>query len=224
MIVQNRHHPLSHQNQEVEVRREKGASEAEGSLGSPTDSRAKTSWKVLAPNYLVTNGIFPNVNSSSPNGDVNSAHWKVEEQPNKRPKKGGDKSEVASVKSVRQLGCVSQDAEPPESVTISRKGTHVSGPIQRVRFTRAALRQANIRDNRGPSLGKNKSTVLSSAVPPPWNLRTDSSRHLERGMSQRAVLTMSCQRQVTKRRRVWIRKMCDAWSLQQWALFPKSHK
>ena len=45
MIVQNRHqkplHPLSHQHQEVEVRREKGASEAEASLGSPTDSLQK---------------------------------------------------------------------------------------------------------------------------------------------------------------------------------------
>ena len=28
------------------------------------------------------------------------------------------------------------------------------GPVRRVRFTRAALRQANIRENRGPSLGK----------------------------------------------------------------------
>ena len=46
-IVQNRHQkPLrlvSHQHQEVEVRREKGASDAEASLGSPTDSSAKTS-------------------------------------------------------------------------------------------------------------------------------------------------------------------------------------
>ena len=44
-IVQNRHqkpfHPLSHQNQEVEVRREKGTSEAEASLGSSIDSRAE---------------------------------------------------------------------------------------------------------------------------------------------------------------------------------------
>ena len=47
MSVQNRHqkrfHPLSHQHQEVEVRREKGASEAEASLGRPIDSRAETS-------------------------------------------------------------------------------------------------------------------------------------------------------------------------------------
>ena len=34
---------LSHQHQEAEVRRVKGASEAEASLGIPTDSRAKTS-------------------------------------------------------------------------------------------------------------------------------------------------------------------------------------
>ena len=65
-------------------------------------------------------------------------HWKVEEQPNKRPKKGGDKSAVAFVKSVQQLSCVSQNAEPPESAAISRKGTKVLRPIRQVRFTRAA--------------------------------------------------------------------------------------
>ena len=79
-------------------------------------------------------------------------HWKVEEQPNKRPKKGGDKSAVAIVKDVRQMGCVSQDVEPPESSAISRKGTTILGPIRRVRFTRTGLRQANIRENKGPSL------------------------------------------------------------------------
>ena len=73
--------------------------------------------------------------------------------------KGGDKSAVAIVKDVRQLGCVSQDVEPPESSAILRKGTKVSGPIRRVRFTRAALRQANIRENKGPSLGKMKVKV-----------------------------------------------------------------
>ena len=47
MNVQNRHqkplHPLGHQHHEVEVRREKGALEAEASLGSPPDSRVNTS-------------------------------------------------------------------------------------------------------------------------------------------------------------------------------------
>ena len=45
MIVQNRHqkplYPLSHQHQEVEVRREKGASVAGVHLGSSLDSSAK---------------------------------------------------------------------------------------------------------------------------------------------------------------------------------------
>ena len=44
MSVQNRHRkPLNHQHKEVQVRREKGASEAGVRLGRPIDSRAKTS-------------------------------------------------------------------------------------------------------------------------------------------------------------------------------------
>ena len=50
-------------------------------------------------------------------------HWKFEEQPNKKPKKGDDKSAAAVEKSVRQLSCVSQDTEPPESTATSRQGT-----------------------------------------------------------------------------------------------------
>ena len=129
-------------------------------LGRPTDSRAKTSWKVLALNYSVTIVIHPNVRFISRKRDVNSAQsahfWtgRLRNNPNKRPKKGGDRSAVAIVTSVRQLGCVSQDAEPPESVTISRKGTQVLGPIRRPRFTTATLRQASIRESKGPSLSK----------------------------------------------------------------------
>ena len=58
------------------------------------------------------------------------------------------------MKSVRQLICVSQGTEPPDSVTSSRKGTRVLGPVPRVRFTRAAWRQANIREYKCLSLGK----------------------------------------------------------------------
>ena len=76
-------------------------------------------------------------------------HLKFEEQPNKGPKKGANKSAVAIVKSVRQLSCVSQDAEPPESAAISWKGTRVLKSIRRVRFS-----QASIRENKGPSLNK----------------------------------------------------------------------
>ena len=66
-------HPLSHQRQEVEVRREKGASEAGVRLGRPIDSHTKTSRKVLALNFLVTIGILPNVIFISQNRAVNSA-------------------------------------------------------------------------------------------------------------------------------------------------------
>ena len=46
-------------------------------------------------------------------------HREVEEQPNKKPKMGSDKNAVAFcfLKNARQLGCVFQDTEPPESFT-----------------------------------------------------------------------------------------------------------
>ena len=158
--VQNRHqkplHLLGLHHQEVDVRREKGASEAGVRLGRPIDSCAKTSRKVVAPNYLVTAGILPNVSFFCQNRVENSAitarlHTsRLKDNPAKTPKKDGDKSAVAKMKDVRQLGCVLQDTEPPVSSAILRKGTQVLGPIRRVRFTRAALRQANIRENKGP--------------------------------------------------------------------------
>ena len=55
---------------EVEVRREEGTSVAGVRLGSPTDSRAKTSLKVLVLNYLVTTGILPSVKSTSQKRDA----------------------------------------------------------------------------------------------------------------------------------------------------------
>ena len=57
-------------------------------------------------------------------------HWKVEEQPNESRRRGGNTSTVAIVTQVQ--------------VVI----------VRRVRFTRTVLCQANIRENRGPSLNK----------------------------------------------------------------------
>ena len=88
-------------------------------------------------------------------GDVCSfAHRHVEGQTSKKPNKDGDKSAVAVVKDVRQLVCVFQDTEPPESLSFLRKSTKVLGPIRRVRFQETTRRHANIRENRGQSLGK----------------------------------------------------------------------
>ena len=142
-IVPNRHqkprHLLSHEHQEVEVRREKGGLEAEASLGSPTDSRAKTSWKVLALNHFRRDGILPNVNSLSLNRVVNlaqSAFFRTGRLRNiqtKKSRKGDDKS----------AGAISK----------------------RVRFTRAALRQATIREKEGPSLEKTQVKIPHQRSP-----------------------------------------------------------
>ena len=80
------------------------------------------------------------------------AHRQVDEQPSKRCKKNGDKSAVAMLKITRQLGCVFQDMEPPKSSSILRKSSNILKPIRCVKFTKAVLRHADIRDQ-NPSLG-----------------------------------------------------------------------
>ena len=67
-------------------------------------------------------------------------------------KKNGDKSAVAMLKITRQVGCVCQDMEPPKSSSILRKSSNIRKPIRCVRFTKAVVRHANIRDQ-NPSLG-----------------------------------------------------------------------
>ena len=56
------------------------------------------------------------------------------------------------LKNTRQLGCVFQDMEPPKSSSILRKSSNIRKPIRCVRFTKAVVRHANIRDQ-NPSLG-----------------------------------------------------------------------
>ena len=80
------------------------------------------------------------------------AHRQVDELHSKRSKKNGDKSAVAMLKITRQLCCVCQDKEPPKSSSILRKSSNILNPIRCVRFTKAVLRHANIRDQ-NPSLG-----------------------------------------------------------------------
>ena len=97
------------------------------------------------------------------------AHRQVEEKPSKRSKKNGDKSAVVMSKknehhqrtgrpvmnayssNTRQLGCVFQDMEPPKSSSILRKSSDIRKPIRCVKFTKAVVRHADIRDQ-NPSL------------------------------------------------------------------------
>ena len=88
-------------------------------------------------------------------------HYKVEEQPSKKPKKELElskaekvttKEAVAFVKTVPQLDCVSQDSEPSESLksVVSRRNPKrkVLGSTRRVRFTQSTLRQAIVKENK----------------------------------------------------------------------------
>ena len=68
-----------------------------------------------------------------------------------------DQNAVAIVKTVSQLGCVSQDSDALVSQGRKSRGNptqKVLEPTQRVRFTKSRLRQASIREKKGPSLGK----------------------------------------------------------------------
>ena len=75
-----------------------------------------------------------------------------------RRRESDDKNAVAIVKIVPLLGCVSQDME----ASVSQRGKQprgnpmqkVLGPFRRKRFTQSTLRQASIREKKGPSLGK----------------------------------------------------------------------
>ena len=73
------------------------------------------------------------------------------------------------MKSVSQLGCVSQDSDALVSEGGQSRGNpmqKVLAPIQRVRFTESTLREASIQEKKGPSLGKNISqTSVISEVP-----------------------------------------------------------
>ena len=122
------------------------------------DGPARITLEELAITHFVKNGILQNACSTSPKMDANLgikcsyAHRQVDEQPSKRSKKNGDKSAVAMLKSTRQLGCVFQDMEPPKSSSILRKSSNILKPIRCVRFTKAVVRHADIRD-KNPSLG-----------------------------------------------------------------------
>ena len=70
------------------------------------------------------------------------AHRQVDEHPSQKSQKNGDESAVAILKITRQLGCVSQDMER----------SNILRPNRSVRFAKAVLRHANIRDQ-NPSLG-----------------------------------------------------------------------
>ena len=101
-------------------------------------------------NPLTNIGILPSANSIKNETRCKAGdkrlfpHYKIDEQPNKRPKIGhysqkrresDDKNAVAIVKSVSQLGCVLQDSDALVSQGRKSRGSpmqKVLEPIQRV--------------------------------------------------------------------------------------------
>ena len=82
------------------------------------------------------NGILRSACSTSPKMDANL--WisalthtaRLMNSPAKKSQKNGDRSAVDMLKITRQLGCVSQDMEPPKSTTILRKSSNILKPIR----------------------------------------------------------------------------------------------
>ena len=116
------------------------------------DCPARITSKELAQIHPVKNGLLQNACSTSRRKDADLGksalyvHRQVEEQLSKRRKKNGDKSAVAMLKSTRKFGCVFQDMERPKSLSILRKSSNIRKPIRCVKFTKAVVRHADIRD------------------------------------------------------------------------------
>ena len=116
-------------------------------------------------------------------------HYKVDEQPNKRQKKGyfskrrvrEDKGVVAVVKSVSQLSSVSQDSDALASQgTKEFRGNPVQKVLnatQRVRLTTSTPRHASIQEKKGTSLGKLQ--VTSPHQRSPCALKFEDRSHEE---------------------------------------------
>ena len=125
-------------------------------------------------------------------------HHKVDEQPNKKRKKGynspkrresDDKNAVAIVKTVSRLGCVSQDSGALVSQSGKRSRGNpmqkVLGPIRRTRFTESTLRQASIREKKGPSLGQLPVKHLHQRSP--YAMKFEDQSHEETERQQRCA-------------------------------------
>ena len=132
------------------------------------DNRADTIWKVLVRDHLVSSGILPNVNSVKLNRvaklvtSVCSRTTRLKDNQVKSRKrdfkteKSDDKGAAAIVKTVPQLGCVLarlRATRTSEKREVSGNPIQkVLGSIRRVRFTQSTVRQASIRENKGPSI------------------------------------------------------------------------
>ena len=83
----------------------------------------------------------------------------------------GDLLRMLTHQGMRQLGCVFKDMEPPKSSSILRKSFDVLKPIRCVRFTKAVVRHADIRDPNPSARNDLPRVNLISVAPTLQNLR-----------------------------------------------------
>ena len=159
--------------------------------------------------------------------------YKVDEQPNIRPKKGyfpkgresEDKGAVAIVKSVSQLGCVLQDSNALDSQgTKGFRGNpmqKVLNAIQRVRFTKSTIRHASIRDKKGPSLGRIQ--VKPRHQQSPYATRFEDRPHEETERQERCAQSKAWDL-VKKRYKLKAKDKATLFWLAKWVLPAASTK
>ena len=77
-------------------------------------------------------------------------HVEAERKPSKKTKKGGVKRSVAILKESTQLGCVSRDSYPRNSIL---REPGMLGSKHTVKFSKGTWHQIDIRERKGPSRG-----------------------------------------------------------------------
>ena len=101
-----------------------------------------------------------------------------------KEEKSDDKNAVAVAKIVPQLGCVSQDSDALVSQKMKNSPGEtrckVLGAIRKVLFAKSMLRQASIREKKGPSLGKVQVKLQHQRSPNAMKFEDGSHEETER--------------------------------------------
>ena len=166
-------HLPSQTHHEVEVCRGREVSEGKVTMGPFFDNRVDVIWEVPARERLVNIGIRPSQFCKTETGCKSGdkcmiPHYKVDEQPNKKPKK---KLLPKKKRKRWQERCGYREK--------------VLNAIRKVRFTKSTLRQTSIREKKGPSLGKIKVVLHARS---PYAPKFQDRSHEETGWQQRCAL------------------------------------
>ena len=159
------------------MHREPEVLETEAQVEKWLDCRARITSKQIAPLHSVKSGILQNACSTSPKMDADLVKSALVHTARLMKSlaiglsRMVAKNAVAMLKITRQLGYIFQDMEPPKSSSILRKSSNWLKPIRCVRYTKAVLRHANIREQ-NHRLEWFAQVITNSATPMLQNLRS----------------------------------------------------